>query len=122
MLQPLSTPLQDGVRFLPLLLPAALSERLAALLPVGEHGRATGLPRSAGMPAWVRSRLFAEGAASACGEFGAPQPDPVPFGPSLILKPPRGGHGRAVLQQHLWLVYHNGVYQRFIWVDRTTSS
>jgi len=43
-------------------------------------------------PGWFRSRLFAGGAPSACGEFEAPQPDHVPFGPSLISQPPRGGH------------------------------
>ena len=41
---------------------------------------------------WFRSRLSAGGATSACSEFGAPQPDHMPFGPSLILKPPHGGH------------------------------
>jgi hypothetical protein len=34
-------------------------------------------------PAWVRPRLYAGGAASAPGEFGAPGPGHVPFGPSL---------------------------------------
>jgi len=41
---------------------------------------------------WVRSRLFAGGAASACAEFGTAQPDHVPFGPSPLSKPPSGGH------------------------------
>jgi hypothetical protein len=31
----------------------------------------------------VRSRLFAGGASSACGQFGRPQPVPLPFGPGL---------------------------------------
>jgi hypothetical protein len=71
-------------------------------------------PRTAGQRAyhvppveptgWLRPRLFAGGAPSAPGEFGAAGPDHVPFGPSLILKPRRGGHDQAVLQQHLWLV------------------
>ena len=34
-------------------------------------------------PAWVRSRLYAGGSSSAPGEFGAPGPGHVPFGPSL---------------------------------------
>jgi len=41
---------------------------------------------------WFRSRLSAGGTASAPEKFGIPGPDHVPFGPSLILKPPRGGH------------------------------
>src|SRR6266436_1619924 len=41
---------------------------------------------------WFRSRLSAGGTPSASGELGAPEPDHVPFGPSLILKPPCGGH------------------------------
>jgi hypothetical protein len=41
---------------------------------------------------WFRSRLSAGGAASAPGKFGIPGPDHVPFGPSLILQPPWGGH------------------------------
>jgi hypothetical protein len=41
---------------------------------------------------WVRSRFFAGGATTACGEFGTPQPDHLPFGPSPLSKPPRGGH------------------------------
>jgi hypothetical protein len=43
---------------------------------------------------WFRPRLFAGGAASAPGKFGAPGPDHVPFGPSLILKPPCGWRAR----------------------------
>jgi hypothetical protein len=41
---------------------------------------------------WCRSRLFAGGTTSAPGKFGVPGPDHVPFGPSLISQPPRGGH------------------------------
>jgi hypothetical protein len=44
---------------------------------------------------WFRSRLSAGGATSACDEFGAPQLDHVPFGPSLILRPPHGGHDNS---------------------------
>jgi len=43
-------------------------------------------------PGWCRSRLSAGGTPSAPGEFGAPGPDHMPFGPSLISQPPRGGH------------------------------
>jgi hypothetical protein len=44
---------------------------------------------------WFRSRLSAGGATSACDEFGAPHPDHVPFGPSLMLRPPHGGHDNS---------------------------
>src|SRR5262245_18871450 len=44
---------------------------------------ATGLPRSAAVPVWVRSRLSAGGATSAPEEFGASGPGHVPFGPSV---------------------------------------
>jgi hypothetical protein len=44
-------------------------------------GRATGLPRSVDVPGWGGPPLFAGGAASAPGEFGAPGPDHVPFWP-----------------------------------------
>jgi hypothetical protein len=46
-------------------------------------GRATGLPRCIAETAWVRPRLDAGGSSSAPGEFGAPGPGHVPFGPSL---------------------------------------
>jgi len=46
-------------------------------------GRTTGLPRSAWVPEWVRSRLSAGGAMSASGEFETPEPGHLPFGPSL---------------------------------------
>jgi hypothetical protein len=78
--QPLSARLLDGVRLFPRPLPAAASVSLTGHLP---RGTATGLPRSVGIPEWVRSRLSAGGASSAWGEFGAPHLDPVPFGPSL---------------------------------------
>jgi hypothetical protein len=58
-----------------------------------QHRKTTGLPRSAGgTHGWLRSRLFAGGTPSASEEFGASEPDHVPFGPSLILQPPRDGH------------------------------
>src|SRR5439155_17896864 len=61
--------------------PLGLASRLAfpADHPVGEM---TGLPRSAGVTVWGGSRLSAAGASAAPGEFGAPGPDHVPFGPS----------------------------------------
>ena len=46
-------------------------------------GATTGLPRSAAVTVWVRSRLFAGGATTAPEEFGASGPDHVPFGPSV---------------------------------------
>src|SRR6516164_339305 len=76
MSQPLSARLPGGVRFLPRPLPAAPSAHLAARFP---RGRATGLPRCVAETAWVRSRLYAGGSASAPGEFGAPGPGHVPF-------------------------------------------
>ena len=48
---------------------------------VYEAGRTTGLPRSADVPPWLRSRLYAGGATSAPEEFGAPGPGHVPFWP-----------------------------------------
>ena len=41
------------------------------------------VPRSACVPVWVGSRLSAGGAPSASGACGAPEPDHVPFGPSV---------------------------------------
>jgi hypothetical protein len=46
-------------------------------------GRTTGLPRSADVPGWVGSRLYAGGSTSAPEEFGASGPVHVPFGPSV---------------------------------------
>jgi hypothetical protein len=86
MLQPLSAPLQNGIRFLPGPIPAALSACLAAHFPSTPlaygAGRTTGLPRSADVPEWVRSCLDAGGSTSAPEEFEAPGPDHAPFGPS----------------------------------------
>ena len=67
--RPLSARLPGGLRFLPPPLPPAPSAGLAAGFPGGE---ATGWPRSADVPAWVRPRLDAGGTTSAPGEFGAP--------------------------------------------------
>ena len=46
-----------------------------------EAGRTTGLPRSADVPGWVRSRLYAGGSTSAPEEFEASGPGHVPFWP-----------------------------------------
>jgi len=78
--QPLSAPLQSGLRFLHLPLPAALSASLTVRLPVG---RATGLPRSARVPAWGRSLLYTGGAPSATDDASPPVPGPSPFGPGV---------------------------------------
>ena len=43
----------------------------------------TGLPRSAAVPVWVRSRLSAGGPTTAPEEFGDSGPGHVPFGPSV---------------------------------------
>jgi hypothetical protein len=81
--QPLSGPLQAGVRLLPPPLPAASSASLTGRFPVlGSVRGTTGLPRFVAVPVWVRSRLSAGGASSAPEEFGASGPDHVPFGPS----------------------------------------
>ena len=69
----------------------SLSPRSFTRSPIGSSydvafpcGRATGLPRCAAETrAWVRSCLYAGGSASAPGEFGAPGPGHLPFGPSL---------------------------------------
>src|SRR5262245_9436603 len=81
MLQPLSTRLPHGLRFFLRPVPAGASQSLTWLLP--RWGTPTGLPRSACLPAWGRSRLSADGAPSATGEFGAPAPAHIPFGPSV---------------------------------------
>src|SRR5215510_5349665 len=61
--------------------PPGLALRFA--FPAGRPaGETTGLPRSAGVTVWGGSRLSAGGASAAPGEFGAPGPDHVPFGPS----------------------------------------
>ena len=60
--------------------------------------RTTGLPRSAGeTPGSVRSRLSAGGASSASAEFGAADPDHVPFWskPNSEAAPRRARHGRS---------------------------
>ncbi len=46
-----------------------------------EAGETTGLPRSADVPGWVRSRLYAGGSTSAPEEFGASGPGHMPFWP-----------------------------------------
>lgn len=105
MSQPLSGPLPAGIRFLSPPLPAASSASLARVaFPFGET---TGLPRSAAVTVWVRSRRSVGGASTAPGEFGAPGPDHVPVGPSdsAPCAWPR-----------------DGAYRRFTWVDRTTPS
>jgi len=60
---PLSRPLQPGIRFLGLPLPACPSAGLAARFPKGVHhlpiGRHTGLPCFIGVTGWVRLCLFA---------------------------------------------------------------
>jgi hypothetical protein len=78
--QPLFGRLQADLGLLPPPLPAASSAPLARVaFPDGET---TGLPRSATVTVWVRSRLSAGGTTTAPEEFGASEPDHVPFGPS----------------------------------------
>ena len=105
MLQLLSGPLQTGLHLLPPPLPAVSSASLARVaFPCGET---TGLPRSAAVTVWVRSRLFAGGSTTAPKEFGASGPDHVPFGPS---------------DSASCACPCSGVYQRFTWVDLATRS
>ena len=81
--EPLSNPLQIGLRFLQHPLPADPSASLAARF-LCQPEKSTGLPRSVSAPfGWLRFRLFAEGTSSATDEFLAPVPDPWPFGSSL---------------------------------------
>ena len=49
-----------------------------------QAGRTTGLPRSADVPRWGGSRLYAGGPGSAPEEFGASGPGRVPFWPKRI--------------------------------------
>ena len=58
--------------------PSRLTLRLAF-----PSGSATGFPRSAWVPPWVRSGLSAEGTSSATGAACAPVPAPVPCGASV---------------------------------------
>ena len=83
MFQPVSVPLQDGIRFFP---PPYPHHRWSALrLPYFSCEKSdTGLPRFVCVPARVRSDLSAGGASSATGDACAPVPDHVPFGPSVI--------------------------------------
>src|SRR6266404_3435630 len=59
-----------------LLYPPSHQHLLRAAFPSGET---TGLPRSAAVTVWVRSRLSAGGASAAPEKFGASGPDHVPF-------------------------------------------
>jgi len=93
MSQPLSGPLQAGLCFLPLPLPAAPSAHLTMRFPLTGGLRAYHVALR--KHAWVRSRLYAGGSTTAPGEFGAPGPGHVPFGPS---------------QQHLGLVLCDDAY------------
>src|SRR5262249_40269618 len=63
-------------------LPHRLLLRVA--FPARVAGETTGLPRSAAVTVWGRSRLSAGGASAAPEEFGASGPDPVPFWPKRV--------------------------------------
>jgi hypothetical protein len=64
------------------LLPYPPPHRLALRLAFPD-GETTGLPRSATVTVWVRSRLSAGGTTAAPEEFGTSGPGHVPFGPSV---------------------------------------
>jgi hypothetical protein len=51
---------------------------------VCEAGKTAGLPRSADVPEWIRSRLYAGGSSSASEEFVASGPGHMPFWPKRI--------------------------------------
>ncbi len=87
MLQPLSFPLQDGIRFLRFPLPAISSAYLAAAY---RERKISGLPCFARVTEWVRSALSA-------GGVGCPRE-----GHQESLCPPRCLLAQAC--QHLWLV------------------
>jgi hypothetical protein len=126
MTQPLSDPLQTGLRFFHHPLPAGPSVHLAVCFPwldllfgpspfgLCVPGRPSGFPRSVQVPAWVRFRLSAGGSTSAIGDRTAPIPAPLPFWPKPVS--PCGAC------QHLWLVFNDDVYQRFTYVNHTTQS
>ena len=83
LLQPLSGPLQVGLASSLAPLPAALSGCLTTSLAVRRQ-QSNGLTTfRRGNFRWFRLHLFAGGASSASEEFGASEPDHVPFGPSL---------------------------------------
>jgi hypothetical protein len=63
-----------------LLYPPPRQLLLRAAFPCGET---TGLPRSAAVTVWVRSRLSAGGTSAALEEFGTSRLGHLPFGPSV---------------------------------------
>ena len=70
----------NKVRALVYLLTHSYSGRAAAILRVAfPCGEATGLPRSAAVTVWVRSRLSAGGTSAALEEFGASRLGHLPF-------------------------------------------
>ena len=79
--EPLSIPLQDGLRFFRFPLPADLSVGLATFLPRRET---SGLPCSAHLPAWVRFHLYADGATSAVRMSLVRTLDRSPFGTGVL--------------------------------------
>jgi hypothetical protein len=109
--QPLSGPLQVGLRFFRDPVPPAPWARLTACFPRCRGGLGA-LPRSAHASRWVRPRLFAGGRA-VCGRGTC---SPTLRTTHLLVQAfcPCGA-------QHLRLVGHYGVYQRFTCVGRTTK-
>jgi len=81
--EPLSHPLQTGLRFLRHPLPANPLASLAARCLYYQRGLPVYHVSYQHRFRWVRFRLFAGGAPSATGDFIAPVPDPLPFGSSL---------------------------------------
>ena len=82
-LEPLSGPLQTGLRLLRRPLPANPLASLAARCLCCQRGLPVYHVSYQHRYRWVRFRLFAGGATSATGDFIAPVPDPLPFGSSL---------------------------------------
>ena len=105
MLQPLSDPLQAGIRLLPHPIPAAPSAHLAMSVPLrGDYGLTTFRRQNKGGLGRASSPV-------ARHLRGVSSEHPV-LATYLLVQ----------ACQHLWLVLHDGVYQHFTGVDHTTRS
>ena len=104
-LQPLSIPLQNGLRFFLVPLPAAPTVFLTVHLPFPATQRAYPVPH-----------LFLSGA--------DPSSSPAAHCPRWLTfkEPYLAAYLLVQACQHIWLVNRNDVYQRFTFVDRTRSS
>ena len=87
MLQPLSTSLQGGFRFLHLPIPTLPSVSLTVAFPLRENDGLTTFPIRT-QNGWVRLRLFADGVPSAARDVKTLALSHLPFGPSLLYSAP----------------------------------